>query len=854
MIKMLNKYLSWLYTVLCSLEIETNDIIRLHLKGTILELIICLEKKFKMYDDIDALYKLKYGMSINDNGIDVIDINNNIIGQCKYFKPKSKVSDHILGTFLRYIINLNEFNFKYHLYLSENVKCNFIKNLEVFNISEETINKWIDKAKEHHKLFIEDEDKLTIHKKEDIILYDFQSEVLDIMNKEEKDIYYFNIFCGCGKSIIMMDFINKHLDKKHLILVPNILLAEQFELMLNEIYNIKSINKCYTNTNKKFNDKNNICICVYNSFSYINFNDYNYIYVDEAHHIRNKNNIEVIDEDEKEYEEESEIEVDEGLPSIEKAQPNEAFASEDEDNEIIGYTQKIYDDLITSNNIKFCFSATLLKNNVEFDYDYDMKKAINDNIICDFDINIHLLKKCDDISIMKQLKLFTKYQKILIYCNSVNKIKSLCELYNNNSLKSDYIEASIPIKERINIINKLKTNEIRILFSVNTLSEGIDIKCVDSCLFLDDRNSIINVIQCIGRIIRKDKDKEKGHLIFFSDDINKCSYTRYLNILHKYLNYFNNRFEDNNIKYYKKIKVYNEIQTENNENNDYEYIDCDNYLNEIIIKDVIKNINVLKLNMDDKLLLCQSFYNLNKRLPKAKEYYYFDIYHFINNIRNNKYGNILKKKIEEIFKCILIYNYKKKLTKEEKIILCQKFYEINKRLPYDKEKFENFNIGSFIGHIKDGDNKDIKEEIEKIFNTKLERIKKINNISIEDKIKLCREFYIKNNRLPKSYEVYNDFKIGRFITKLKYSKNEKIKLEIEQIFKQKIQVNKVINKISNEQKIILCQKFYNEFHRLPLSNQVYNNFNIGIFICEMKNRNRNSKIKGKIEEIFHTKL
>lgn len=92
------QYLSWLYNIICSLEIETNNIIKLHLKGTILELICCLEdNNFIMYDDIDSNYKIKYNMKIYDDGIDIIDINNNIIGQCKYFKPYSTISNHILG-------------------------------------------------------------------------------------------------------------------------------------------------------------------------------------------------------------------------------------------------------------------------------------------------------------------------------------------------------------------------------------------------------------------------------------------------------------------------------------------------------------------------------------------------------------------------------------------------------------------------------------------------------------------------------------------------------------------------------------------------------------------------------------
>ena len=297
-------YLSQLQTIILQLDIETNQTLKYHLKGTLLEIICCLlDNNFKMYDDIDISYKRKYNLSLYDNGIDIIDTNNNIIGQCKYYKPKSKISDHILGSFLRYVINLMEYNFKFNLFLSENVKVNKIKNVDVITINEDIINKYIEDAKQYHLDYITNINKNNKFTKDNIKLYNYQNEVLNLMDNTNKLMNYYNIFCGCGKSIIIMEFINKHLDKKHLILVPTILLAEQFIKMLKDIYNITEINKCFTNTDKKFNNKYNIYICVYNSFDYINIEEFDYIFIDEAHHIKsnlkyieNKKEKEIIDE------------------------------------------------------------------------------------------------------------------------------------------------------------------------------------------------------------------------------------------------------------------------------------------------------------------------------------------------------------------------------------------------------------------------------------------------------------------------------------------------------------------------------------------------------------------------------
>ena len=825
-------YLSQLQTIILQLDIETNQTLKYHLKGTLLEIICCLlDHNFKMYDDIDISYKRKYNLSLYDDGIDIIDTKHNIIGQCKYYKPKSKISDHILGSFLKYIINLMEYKFKYNLYLSENVKVNKIKNINFITINENIINEWIEKANKYNIIENKDINKLT---KDNIKLYNYQNELLNLMDNTTKLMNYYNIFCGCGKTIIMMEFINKHLDKKHLILVPTILLAEQFIKMFNDIYNITKINKCFTNTTKKFNNKYNIYICVYNSFDYINIEEFDYIFIDEAHHIRSNK-----------------------IQFKNKKENNEEIINEEDENNkyTIIETNKIYETLLKSKNIKFFFSATLLKNNVEFNYNYSMNKAIEDNIICDFDINIHLLKKCDDFHIMQQIKLFTKYERILIYCNSINKIKELTKYYNENNISSDYIDGTMNINKRLEIINKLKNKKIRCLFSVNTLSEGIDIKCCDTCLFLDDRNSIVSVIQCIGRILRKSLDKTKGYLLFFTDNYEECSFQKYLKILHKYINYFNDR--ENLDRILNKIKIYNDVEYElkqikkinNNEEikdkdfSDYEI--CDNYIKEIIIEDVIKNMD---LNDEDKIKICEDYYNEFKRLPKQEEKYKnYGIGYFIEDIKRGKFDKI-KNKIENIYKCKLEMNKQNKLDDKEKIKLCKEFYEKNKRLPNSREEYKDFKIGYFIHHLKQGCNSHLKEQVEKIFKQYIK--KEIITISDEDKIKLCQEFYNEKNRLPKFREVYKDFKIGIFIANIKKGQNNHLKDELNKIFDNKL--NKNIIELNNKEKIKLCKEFYDEFKRLPKNKDIYKDFKIGIFIKNMK-KGQYKDLKEEVYKIFNIK-
>ena len=53
----------------------------------------------------------------------------------------------------------------------------------------------------------------------------------------------------------------------------------------------------------------------------------------------------------------------------------------------------------------------------------------------------------------------------------------------------------------------------RILSNVRCLSEGVDVPALDAVLFLTPRNSQVDVVQSVGRIMRKAPDKTRGYVI-----------------------------------------------------------------------------------------------------------------------------------------------------------------------------------------------------------------------------------------------------------------------------------------------------------------------------------------------------
>lgn len=60
---------------------------------------------------------------------------------------------------------------------------------------------------------------------------------------------------------------------------------------------------------------------------------------------------------------------------------------------------------------------------------------------------------------------------------------------------------------------KEKNNEIRILSNAKCLTEGVDVPALDAVIFFDSKDSIIDIVQAVGRVMRKAENKKYGYII-----------------------------------------------------------------------------------------------------------------------------------------------------------------------------------------------------------------------------------------------------------------------------------------------------------------------------------------------------
>lgn len=85
------------------------------------------------------------------------------------------------------------------------------------------------------------------------------------------------------------------------------------------------------------------------------------------------------------------------------------------------------------------------------------------------------------------------------------------------SVASKHIDGSMSATQRDELLGWLKDepaeNECRVLTNVRCLSEGVDVPSLDSVMFLSARNSQVDVVQSVGRVMRLSEGKQYGYII-----------------------------------------------------------------------------------------------------------------------------------------------------------------------------------------------------------------------------------------------------------------------------------------------------------------------------------------------------
>lgn len=125
-------------------------------------------------------------------------------------------------------------------------------------------------------------------------------------------------------------------------------------------------------------------------------------------------------------------------------------------------------------------------------------------------------------------------RRAVAFCSSIAASKKITQTFNSatniyiSSLPSDkkkqmvnvtsqHIDGTMSAPHRDELLGWLKSeveeNECRILTNVRCLSEGVDVPSLDAVMFLSARNSQVDVVQSVGRVMRKSEGKKYGYII-----------------------------------------------------------------------------------------------------------------------------------------------------------------------------------------------------------------------------------------------------------------------------------------------------------------------------------------------------
>ena len=161
------------------------------------------------------------------------------------------------------------------------------------------------------------------------------------------------------------------------------------------------------------------------------------------------------------------------------------------------------------------FSAT---HTDEPDFRYTMGQAIDDGVLCDYDVTVpavtqHHTYVCLADLLMKQTG---RFRRVLAYCNNVAEARTFKMVVEELGLAAWHINAATSQKRRMAAIEEFSgnlTKPVHVMVTVEVLGEGINIPNADTCMFVEPRSSYRSVIQAIGRVLRHHPCKTLAHIV-----------------------------------------------------------------------------------------------------------------------------------------------------------------------------------------------------------------------------------------------------------------------------------------------------------------------------------------------------
>ena len=295
--------------------------------------------------------------------------------------------------------------------------------------------------------------------------------------------FFVQMATGTGKSLVMADLLAElGTNQRACVIVPKLDLMEQMTRLLEETLPDRKVSRVGTGWPADLTAE--VFVCVRNSAWQLGHLNFDVVLLDEAHHY-------------------------EPLPlcRLPIAEDNQT------EGDLLGVHAKQVLALNASKRV--FFSATLIQH--EPDFDFDLRPAIQAGVIMDYTVLVPVLSEGDPRpALVEAIHNLPLARKILAFCNTIHEAKSFTDMLNDAGIAANHYNGQTSAKQRQDILSSFAQSEarggIRVLVTVDVLSEGVDLPVADTCLFVAPRQGV-RLRQCVGRVLRRHPGKVDAQVI-----------------------------------------------------------------------------------------------------------------------------------------------------------------------------------------------------------------------------------------------------------------------------------------------------------------------------------------------------
>ena len=131
---------------------------------------------------------------------------------------------------------------------------------------------------------------------------------------------------------------------------------------------------------------------------------------------------------------------------------------------------------------------------------------------------IAVLKAIKDYDLTRVISFHGNIKRAKDFAQEVDQVSEIIDAEQRPSGKiwSEHVDGTMSAGKRRDLINNLKGLDgfdVGLLTNARCLSEGVDVPSLDGIAFVDPRGSQVDIIQAVGRAIRKSDNKAKGTIV-----------------------------------------------------------------------------------------------------------------------------------------------------------------------------------------------------------------------------------------------------------------------------------------------------------------------------------------------------